>query len=321
MSDKSNARGAIYALIAFFVYSTHDVVVKFLGGIYHPMQIVFFSVCFGMPLVTVMLMRDRTDGNLRPKHPWWTALRTVSAVITGVSAFYAFTVLPLAQTYAILFATPLLITLLAIPILGERVGIHRGAAIAAGLIGVMIVIRPGAEPLTIGHAAALCSAVFGSLASLIVRKIGRDERSVVLLLYPMMANFVVMACALPFVYVPMPVEHLGLLGIMSICAFAAMLLVISAYRLGEAVVIAPMQYSQIIWAAVFGYAVFGEAPDMNTLLGAGVIIASGLYIVLREDNVSETKPVLRSRWRPETGTMPRVGPMIRLQKQADAARR
>lgn len=162
---KASFRGAFFALIAFFIYSTHDVVVKFLGSKYHPVQIVFFSVCFGMPLATVMLMRDRTDGNLRPKHPWWTALRTLSTVITDLSAFYAFTVLPLAQTYAILFATPLLIIPLAIPILGEKVGIHLG----------------------------------------------------------------------------------GATGVMAVFSFVGMLLLIAAYRAGEAVIVATMQYSQIIW--------------------------------------------------------------------------
>ncbi|WP_435166053.1 DMT family transporter [Falsirhodobacter sp. 1013] len=315
MDGKSNLRAAVTALTAFLVYSTHDTVVKVLGSFYHPMQIVFFSVCFAMPLVTVMLMRDRTDGNLIPRHPWWTLLRTFSSVVAGVSAFYAFTVLPLAQTYAILFATPLLITLLAIPILGERVGPHRGGAIVVGLLGVMIVIQPGAEPLTTGHLAALASAVFGSLGAIIVRKIGREERSVVLLLYPMMANFIVMGCALPFVYKPMPIEHLGLLGMMAALSFGGMLLTISAYRMGEAVIVAPMQYSQIIWATLFGFLIFKETLKMNTLLGATVIVASGLYIVLREDRGSSTeKPVTRSRWRAEV-SMPRVGPMMLWQKQ------
>ncbi|MCJ8138457.1 DMT family transporter [Falsirhodobacter halotolerans] len=314
MDGRHNLRAALTALGAFLIYSTHDTVVKFLGGSYNPMQIVFFSVCFGMPMVTIMLMRDRTDGNLIPRHPWWTLTRTIAAVVAGVTAFYAFTVLPLAQTYAILFATPLLITLLAIPVLGERVGIHRGGAIVAGLIGVMIVIQPGSADLTLGHLAALISAIAGSLSSIIVRKIGREERSVVLLVYPMMANFILMACALPFVYVPMPLAHLGLIGVMSICAFAAMLLTIGAYRMGEAVIVAPMQYSQIIWAALFGFLFFDEGVQTTTLLGAAVIIASGLYIVLREDNVSSTKPVLRSRWRPE-GVMPRPGIVMRWQKQ------
>jgi S-adenosylmethionine uptake transporter len=138
----SNLKGALFALLAFAIFATHDVVVKLLGGEYSPIQIIFFSVLLGFPLVSVMLMNDRTDGHLRPVHPWWTALRTVSAVITGLTAFYAFSVLPLAQTYAILFAAPLLITVLAIPILGEKVGIRRGLAVVAGLIGVMVVLRP-----------------------------------------------------------------------------------------------------------------------------------------------------------------------------------
>jgi len=310
---KSNLRGGLLALLSFAIFATHDVVVKFLGGLYSPVQIIFFSVLLGFPLVTVMLISDRSDGHLRPVHPWWTALRTGSAVITGVSAFYAFSVLPLAQTYAILFAAPLLITLLAIPILGEKVGLRRGLAIVAGLIGVLIVLRPGAAPLSLGHAAALAAAVFSSLASVIVRKIGQDERSVVLLLYPMTANFLVMGCALPFVYRPLPLEHLGLLGIIACFGFVAMLLIILAYRAGEAVIVAPMQYSQMIWAAIFGYLIFGERPDLYTLIGAGVIIASGIYILLRERHrgVSKNNPVLRSKSRAETGTLPRISLMLR----------
>lgn len=310
---KSNLRGALLALLSFAIFATHDVVVKFLGSQYSAIQIIFFSVLLGFPLVTIMLMNDRSDGHLRPVHPWWTAVRTVSTVITGVSAFYAFSTLPLAQTYAIIFAAPLLITLLAIPILGEKVGLRRGGAIVVGLIGVMIVLRPGTVPLNLGHAAALAAAVFSSLASVIVRKIGQDERSVVLLLYPMMANFIVLGCALPFVYKPMPIEHVGMLGVIASFGFVAMLLIISAYRRAEAVIVAPMQYSQMIWATIYGYLIFNENLDIYTVVGATVIIASGIYIVLREDspNVSLNSPVLRSKGRAETGTLPRIGQMLR----------
>ena len=247
METASNVRGAALALLAMGLYATHDVVIKTLGGQYPALQVLFFSSLLSFPLVMLVIMRDPTPGTLRPANPAWVALRTVSGVASGMGSFFAFSQLPLAQVYSILFAAPLLVTILSIPILGERVGLHRWGAVVAGLIGVLIVIRPGAEPLSLGHLAALCSAVFGSLASLIVRKIGRNERSVVLLLYPMMANFIVMACAMPFFYVPMPIEHLALVGVMSLFAFVGMLLVISSYRLGEAVVIAPMQYSQIIW--------------------------------------------------------------------------
>ncbi|PJI85263.1 drug/metabolite transporter (DMT)-like permease [Yoonia maricola] len=313
-----NAKGALLALLAFGIFSTHDVVVKILGGIYSPFQIVFFSVLLSFPLAMVMLMRDVTPGTLVPVHPWWLALRTVAAVVTGVSAFYAFSVLPLAQTYAILFASPLLITILAIPVLGEKVRLRRWVAVLVGLGGVMVVLRPGQTELSLGHLAALAAAIGGSLASIIVRKIGSEERPVVMLLYPMMVNFVVMACALPFVYEPMPIEHLGLLAIIAAFAWTASRLVITAYQAGEAAIIAPMQYSQIIWATLFGYLFFEETIDQPTAIGAGIIIASGLYIVLRESRsgTSENTPVLRTRSRAETGTTPRMSLMMRVAGRA-----
>ncbi len=306
--QKSNGKGALLALSAFAIFATHDVVVKTLGGSYATFQIVFFSVLFSFPLVVLMLMRDVVSANLIPRHPWWTALRTGAAVVTGTSAFYAFSVLPLAQTYAILFAAPLLITVLSIPILGEKVGLHRWGAVVVGLIGVLIVLRPGGTELTLGHAAALTAAVCGALASIIVRKIGKDERSAVLLLYPMMANFILMAALMPFVYRPMPVEHVGLVALMATLSFVAGILLIAAYKAGDAAVVAPMQYSQIVWAGGFGFLFFAEVPDALTGLGSAVVIASGLYIVLRENfgGRSDSTPVLNSRARVETGTSPRT---------------
>ena len=308
-----NAKGAVLALLAFAIFATHDVIIKTVGVHYSPFQIVFFSVLLSFPLATIMLMRDQTQGNLRPVHPWWVALRTGAAVTTGICAFYAFTVLPLAQVYAILFAAPLLITILAIPILGETVRLRRWLAVLVGLVGVIVVLRPGSAELSLGHLAALVAAIGGSIASIIVRKIGSEERPVVMLLYPMVANFVLMAFALPFVYQPMPLEHLGLLGVVALFAWIASRLVISAYQAGEAAIIAPMQYSQIIWATIFGYVFFNETIDAPTAVGAGIIIASGLYIVLRESRgTSANTPVLRTRSRFEMGSTPRISIFMRV---------
>jgi S-adenosylmethionine uptake transporter len=310
----NNTRGALLALLAFGLYASHDVVVKALGASYSAFQIVFFSVLMGFPFITMMLITDRTEGNLRPRHPWWTAGRTAAAVVTGVSAFYAFSNLPLAQVYAILFAAPLLITVLAIPMLGEVVRLRRGAAVVVGLIGVLIVLRPGQADLGLGHLAALTAAVGSALSSIIVRKIGAEERSVVLILYPLLANFLIMGAILPFVYVPMPMIHFAGFALIAVLAFAAMLLTIYAYRLAEAGTVAPMQYSQILWAAGYGYFFFDEAPDGYTALGASVIIGSGLYILFRESRLrtSEHRPVSQTQGRPETGTAPRISLVRRL---------
>lgn len=316
----SSFAGPMLALCAFGLFSAHDVVVKMLGGTYSPVQIVFFSVLLGLPLAMVILMRDPTDGNLKPRRPGWTALRTGATVVTAVSVFYAFSVLPMTQTYAILFATPLLITILSVPVLGERVGPRRAAAVVVGLAGVLIVLRPGqGAGLSVGHLAALIGAFGGALASIIVRKIGHEERNVVLLLYPMMANLVLMGIALPFVYQPMPLAHFGALALMAALALIASLCVIAAYKRAPAFQIAPMQYSQMIWAVFFGAVFFGEGVDLFTILGAAVIIGSGIYIVMREDkaNVSENRPVLSTRTRTDTGTFPRASQMGKLDDDTD----
>jgi drug/metabolite transporter (DMT)-like permease len=230
-------------------------------------------------------------------------MRALTAVATGVLAFYAFATLPLAQTYAILFASPLLITVLAIPLLGEKVRARRWAAVVAGLIGVLIVLRPGAVPFEWGHLAAILAAVSGATGAIAMRKIGGAERSAVIFLYPLLATLGAMGAALPFVYRPMPLAELAGMGLIALMAFAAMLCLIGAYRRAEAVVIAPMQYSQIIWATLYGYLLFDEGIDLSTAIGAGIVIASGVYIVFREASAgaSETKPVLRAPPRPGPG--------------------
>ncbi len=309
MPQSSNLRGALLALFAFAVFATHDVLIKYLGEGYSPFQIVFFSVLFGFPFVTVLLLRDQTEANLRPTHPWWSLARTLASVITAFTVFYAFTVLPLAQTYAILFASPLLITLLAIPLLGEKVGWRRGLAVVIGLAGVIVVLRPGQTDLALGHVAALIGAVSSAFASVIVRKIGRVERSVVLILYPMVANFVLMGAALPFVYQPMPLIDLGAQAVIAALALIGTACVIAAYRLASAITVAPMQYSQILWATFFGLVLFDEQLDWATIIGSAIIIASGIYIVLRESRGgrSSNTPVLRTRSRAGMPSAPRVG--------------
>ena len=308
-----NARAALLGLAAYALFATHDAIIKGLGAHYAPFQILFFSVLLSFPLTTLYLMRDPAEGNLIPRHPWWMAARTAAVAATGVSAFYAFSVLPLAQAYAIIFASPMLITVMSIPILGETVRLRRSLAVGVGLVGVLIVLRPGAVELSLGHAAALAAACGGSFAAVVVRRIGREERPVVMLLYPMVANFTLMACVMPLVYEPMPIGDLAAMGAVAALAFAAMLLVIAAYRTGDPSIVAPMQYSQIVWATIYGAAFFGETPDAFTALGAAVVIGSGLYILFREGRggASQTTPVLSTRGRFETGTTPRVGAMMR----------
>lgn len=309
-----NLRGAIFALLAMGTFATHDVVVKVLGASYSPIQILFFGSLLSFPPVALIMLNDARETSLRPRHLGWTLLRTVLTVIAGVTVFYAFSTLPLAQVYVILFSSPLIITMLSIPILGETVRARRWAAVVVGLVGVIIVMRPGQSELSLGHLAALTGAICGATASVIVRKIGNDERSVVLLLFPMVGNVIATGLALPFVYDPMPVGDLGLTAVIAVLGLAASFFLIHAYRAGEAAIVAPMQYSQILWATAYGYLLFDEGLDRATIIGAGIIIASGLYIVFRESRAgtSTHRPVTEARGRSETATTPKSSILQRM---------
>lgn len=314
MEGASNVRGAALALLAMGLYATHDAVIKTLGAQYPALQVLFFSSLLSFPLVMVIIMRDPTPGTLRPANPGWVTIRTVVGVIAGMGSFFAFSQLPLAQVYSILFAAPLLVTILSIPILGERVGPHRWAAVVIGLIGVLIVLRPGAQALEWGHLAALAAALGSAMTAVILRKLGRAERPLVLLMWPMLGNFLATGASLALEYRPMELGHLALAGVIACLGLVAGFLLILAYRAGEAAIVAPMQYSQILWATAYGWIFFDEMLDLPTLLGATVIIGSGIYIVWREGRGgnSANRPVIASRIRAETVTAPRTSLLQRI---------
>jgi len=311
-------RGILLSLLGFALFSVHDAVVKYLGATYAPTQVLFFSTVFSFPLVAMMLLRDSKTGILRPRHPLWSSLRVVCMIAGYLSIFYAFSALPLAQTYALLFALPSFITLLSIPLLGERVGLHRVLAIIIGFIGVLIVVRPESGTFSLGHAAALFGAFASSLAMVIVRKIGNEERDTVLILFPLVGIFFVTGLLMPTDYKPMPLFDLGATMVIAGFSFLALICMINAYKIAEAAIVASMQYSQIIWASLLGYIFFNEQLDQQTVLGAGVIILSGLYIVYRENhkNSISKKPVLQSRSRTLS---PRIGPFLEAAKRRMAA--
>lgn len=304
-SDKNTAlHGVIFGIMAFAVFSSHDAVVKLVGRDFSAIQVIFFSVLFGFPTVAMSMSADRALDNFRPHHPWFLALRTVMMVISMMCIFYAFSTLPLTQVYAIIFMSPLVTTVLSVPLLGEVVRLRRWIAIFFGLAGVLVVLRPGLTPMTAGHLAALVAAVLNACGGIVIRKISADERSAVLILFPMFANLAVAAIVLPFVYKPMAIGELGLTAMIGVLAFAGQALLIAAFKRASPTLIAPMQYSQIIWATLFGVLFFNETPDLWVGIGTAIIVSSGIYIVWREsrDTVSDNRPVLNTpNMRQDTG--------------------
>lgn len=302
MTEKSSTlsrpvAGVLFALIGFVIFSSHDALIKVLGGNYAVFQIVFFSVLFSFVPMTLIMATDRTEASFVPHKPLYLLLRTGTVIIGMICGFYAFTVLTLAEAYSLLFASPLLITALSVPFLGEKVGKRRWAAVVLGLIGVIIVLRPGLQPLSLGHIAGLTAAVANSIGAIVVRKVGREERSQTLILFPMVAVLLIMAMVMPGTYKPMPLLDLGVLALMGLLLIAGQMMVLNAYRNAPAALIAPMQYSQIIWAALFGLIFFSEIPDLWVATGSVLIISSGVFVVWRESSGSNSTrtPVTRTR--------------------------
>ncbi|MGB3147645.1 MAG: DMT family transporter [Paracoccaceae bacterium] len=277
----SNQYGAFLGLSAMALYCLYDTAIKYLGQSYHPNQILFCAGLFALPMVLGSMRLSGQGLDLRPVLPAWAALRVAAALSNGILGAYAFAHLPLAECYAILFMMPLMIALLARPLLGERMDLPRGLAILVGLIGVLIALRPGAAPLSAGHLAAFLAMVLGALNYAILRKTGNVERAGVLVFHPLAAQVIAVALTMPWLWLPMAAAHIGLTALMAVAFTSGSLLMVAAYRRAVAIVVAPMQYSQIAWAAIFGAVFFGEAMDGWMVLGVALIIAAGLFILIR----------------------------------------
>lgn len=267
--------------MGFGLFSLTDATIKFLGGTYSSVQIVAFAGLFTLPLRGVLWLASPVS--LRPVYPGLMAIRTVALIGNSPLVTYAFTVVPLAQAYAIFFTLPLMLTLMAWPMLGDRVDLIGALAILVGLVGVLVALNPGRVAFGIGHAAAVGGVILAAVHYLIVRKTGGEEANVPMLLYPVIGQTTAALLWLPGRYVPMPTADLAAIVGMTLSGFIGTLMMIAAYRAAAPVIVAPTQYSQIAWAALFGAVFFDEPMTADTALGMGIIAVAGVMIVIRQN--------------------------------------
>ena len=284
----------LIALLGFATFSGHDALIKTLDD-YSVFQIRFFAVLFSFVPFTLFIAVRSQEISLRPKVPGLVAVRCVSIFGSMICAFYAFRNLPLAEVYALIFAAPMLITILAIPILGESVKAYRWFAIAVGFFGVIIVLNPQGQELSLGHFAGMLAALCSASTAVVTRKIGSRENSLTLIAYPLLANLSICGIAMIWVYQPMPGKALAIMCGIGLLAVMGQALLIFAYRNAPAQYIAPFQYSQMLWAVFFGALFFNEVPNRNVWIGSVIIVLSGVFIVWREMAVSSNKPILNTR--------------------------
>lgn len=285
----SPLRGALLSLAAFCAYACCDVSLKALGESQNSFQVMFLGAACSLPFILAQIMlRDRKT-SLRPKLPGLTAARVGITLVGSAFVTYTFTHLPLAQCYAVFFTMPLIITLLAWPMLGEPIDPLRGFIILIGFLGVLIALQPGTTQFQLGHLTAIGGATTGALNSLLLRKIGHRETSGVILLYPTLFQMLGAACLLPFVWQPIGLYEVTIGLQLGALGTVGGLCIIAAYRLAPAIVVAPMQYSQIFWASILGFFFWGEVPGRMTALGIAVIIAAGLALLFVAGRTTEVR--------------------------------
>ena len=190
--------------------------------------------------------------------------------------------LPIAEASATSFVSPLFVTALSIFFLGEKVGLRRWLATAVGLMGVLVVLRPGTSAF---HPAAffpVVSAFAWACCLILTRKMSGQERTMVTMAYASIVGFAILCMLVPFVWV-VPTWHDLLFGtIIGLTSTAGQWIVVLAFRYADASVLAPFSYIQLLWVTLLGFLIFGEVPDVWTVVGAGIIVASGLYTAHRE---------------------------------------
>jgi drug/metabolite transporter (DMT)-like permease len=274
--------GIGFSVLAFLLFSSMDMMVKLLSAGYPIQQMLFYNALFSLLPIGFAAWRAGGLAQLRTRRPVTHLLRACFGMVASFAAMTGFSMMPMADVYAILFATPLLVTALSVPLLGEQVGWRRWSAILLGFAGVMIMLQPASGTLGIGTLAALGAALSASFSVVLVRKLSATESTASIALYSNLLIVLVMGGWLLLDYRPMPLADIALAAAAGIAGGMALLSLIGAYRRAAAAIVAPFQYSQMIWGVVFGFVVFGDLPSSGVVLGSGIVVASGLFIIHRE---------------------------------------
>ncbi len=286
-------RGIAYMTIAVAIFTVMDALVKWLAPSYPIMQIVFFRSLFAFVPLGIFIFRTGTLGSLRTRQPFDHVLRSFMGLAAMSAFFYAYANMPLANAIAISFAAPLFITALSVPLLGEAVGLRRWSAVIVGFLGVLIIVRPDAGILDSVALVALSGTVFMSLAMIFVRKLSRTETSAAIVFYFSLSATLVSGAFMPSQWVTPNALDLVLLILVGIIGGLAQIFMTSAFRHATVSVLAPFEYTTIVWAVLLGFFLWGDIPGLNVWLGVAIVAASGIYIVQREAKLGLRRGVAR----------------------------
>ena len=274
--------GIASILIAVIFFSVADATAKWLGQTYAPVQIVFLRYLFGLVPVAFFVWRDGGPGALKPRRPVAHGLRALLIFTALLMMFTGLRGMPLAEAISIAFTAPLFITALSGPVLGEPVSPRRWAAVVIGFIGALIIMRPGTAAFRFEALYIVASALCFAISALVTRRMARTETTVAMLAYTTLGAGIVSLPAMPFLWQPPAAGDLWLFVLIGTVGGMAAYFVILAYRHAPVAVVAPFEFTGLIWAALLGWIVWHERPEAIVWAGAGIIALSGLYTTYRE---------------------------------------
>lgn len=269
--------GALLMCLSMFGFAVMDSISKFMVQSYPVVQTLWVRYVLYLLFAIVIAWPKGVRRSLRSRRPWLQFWRSILALVENGVFFLAFAYLPLAETHAIAATSPLIVVLLAAPLLGERVGLHRWLAVLTGFAGVLLIVRPGVADLSWPMALPLAGAAMWGVYQIMTRLCARDDSPETTLLWSAFVGLGAVSLVAPFDWKEADTTAwlfllaIGVLG--SICHYG----LIKALDYADASAMQPYSYTLLVWASVMGFLVFGDIPAVWTVIGGAVVVASGIY--------------------------------------------
>ena len=275
-------KGILFMCAGVLCLAIGDALSKWLGEAYSPLQVIFFRTLVSVPLIALLAYYGGGLRKLRTRRPFMHLVRGLIYTGTMFCFVFGLTLLPLAEATAIAFVAPLFVTLLSVPLLGERIEMPVMIASLFGFFGVLIVVRPGGEAFQLGSLVLIGAATFYSLMLITARRYGSTEHLWAMVFYMTLVPLVLTALVLPWFWqTPEPRHWPGFLA-SGVFGVGAMAFITMAFRFAPAAIAAPFDYTAMLWAVLLGWWFWGEIPDVWVFIGSALIIGSGLAIGYHE---------------------------------------